>query len=61
MVLSPDIAQRLAVSQQSRRAIIIRSAALFDQRKWQQTFSNDHFKSATRVEASGTHASRVSH
>jgi len=32
MVLSPDIAQRLAVPQQSRRAIIIRSAALFDQR-----------------------------
>jgi hypothetical protein len=32
MVLSPDIAQSLAVPQQSRRAIIIRSAALFDQR-----------------------------
>jgi hypothetical protein len=31
MVLSPDIAQRLAVPQQSHRAIIIRSAALFDQ------------------------------
>jgi hypothetical protein len=32
MVLSPDIAQRLAAPQQSRRAIIIRSVALFDPR-----------------------------
>jgi len=61
MVLSPDIAQRLAVPQQSRRAIIIRSAALFEQRNGSGLFSNDHLKSASRVEASGTQPNRVSH
>jgi len=58
MVLSPDIAQRSVVPQQSRRAIIIRSAALFDQGNgsW---LSNDHLKSATRVEVSDTQTNRV--
>ena len=58
MVLSPDVAQGQVVPQQSRRAIILCWAALFDQGNgnW---LSNDHLTSATRVEASDTQTSRV--